>query len=98
MDYNAKIEKPAADNLGPNVLIIKGVQAKYPADLSIIVRIAEDDKSLVYSGAENDGEMNMPNFEAKINTDKSIDFKYLKYRLHVNNMGYEKGEGKAVKN
>ena len=41
--------------------------------------------------------MNMPNFDAKINADKSIDFKYLKYRLHVNNMGYEKGEGKAVK-
>ena len=95
--YNLSIEKPNPDDKGSDAVMIRNFWAEYPGAWTVIARVSPDGKSLQFKSEDNDGEMNMTRFVAPLNADKSIDFDYFRYRLHVANMGYEKGAGKAVR-
>lgn len=96
--YEMRIEKPSPDDLGADAVVIRSFWAEFPStSWPIIARVSTDGKSLHFRPEDNDGELNITTFDAKLNNDKSIDFNYFRYRLHVTNMGYEKGNGKATR-
>ncbi|OJV51041.1 MAG: hypothetical protein BGO31_11305 [Bacteroidetes bacterium 43-16] len=96
--YTLIIEKPSPDDKGTDAVVIRSLWAEYPQTWPVVARVASDGKSLYFKFEDNDGEMNMTKFEAPLNTDKSIDLNYFRYRFQVTNMGYEKGSGKATRN
>lgn len=96
--YIVSIEKPSPDDKGTDAVVIRNFWAEYPGSAwPVIARVSADGKSLQFKAEDNDGELNMTKFVAPLNADRSIDFDYFRYRLHVTNMGYEKGLGKAVR-
>ncbi|GEM_PF-7009839 len=92
-NYIIVVEKPAPDTFGTNAVVIKNMIVKHPS-MEVIATFSD---GVLSPHSSMWPSISMTQFQGVLQDNKSIDVTYKRNNVHVDNMGYEKGAGNAVK-